>query len=237
MQMKLFLAADDIAMSLEVCPETWTAQKILRLHIHMFFKSTSSYLRFRPSTFLDLEGSAACMTSNVTAHSPGGRAKCSWSGFFYCCLLEKKGTVFTLATKAPFTKFLVSPSWILNLVQGDKLDTRVARQLLVKCVSASRHVKELEQYEMEPEKDAVKEAMEEAHILLSRQMKKQKMYGGDVGGLRDLTPSDEPTAAMYSFLFLVLGINVGNACSCLCQLRQSCGRGDVGPVADIRLGS
>ena len=176
MQMKLFLAADDIAMSLEVCPETWTAQKILRLHIHMFFKSTSSYLRFRPSTFLDLEGSAACMTSNVTAQSPGGRAKCSWSGFFYCCLLEKKGTVFTLATKAPFTKFLVSPNWILNLVQGDKLDTRVARQLLVKCVSASRHVKELEQYEMELEKDAVKEAMEEAEILLSRQMKKQKMY-------------------------------------------------------------
>ena len=52
MQMKLFLAADDIAMSLEVCPETWTAQKILRLHIHMFFKSNSSFLRFRPKATL-----------------------------------------------------------------------------------------------------------------------------------------------------------------------------------------
>ena len=58
-----------------------------------------------------------------------------------------------------------------------------------------------------------------------------------MGGLRDLTPSVEPTAAMYSFLFLVLGINVGNACSCLCQLRQSCGGGGVRPVADCRLGS
>ena len=64
----------------------------------------------------------------------------------------------------------------MSLVQADKLDTKAARALLVKCVSASRHLKELEQYEMELEKDAVKEAMEEAEILLSRQMKKQKMY-------------------------------------------------------------
>ena len=176
MKFKPFLGADDVAMSLEVCPETWSVHNTLRLHIHMFFKSNCSRLRFRQTPLLDFEGSSCIMSSNVSGNSASGRAKSSWSGFFYCCLMEKKGTVFTLATKAPFTKFLVSPSWIMNLVQGDKLDTRAARQLLVRCVSASRHVKELEQYEMELEKDAVKEAMVEAQMLLSRQLKKQKLY-------------------------------------------------------------
>ena len=178
MRMKLLVGADDVAMSLEVCPETWTENSILRLHIHMFFKSNSSYIRCRACPAFDFEGGTAVSSTHINGLASGGicRHKASWSGFFYCCLMEKKGTVFTLATKAPFTKFLVSPSWIMSLVQAEKLEPRAARTLLVRCVSASRHLKELEQYDMELEKNAVKEAMEEAQILLSRSMRKQKFY-------------------------------------------------------------
>ena len=178
MKMRMSIGAEDVAMSLEVCPETWTESSILRLHIHMFFKSSAEWLKFRPSPFFDFEGSSCVYSRDITSLSSGSlaRSKASWSGFFYCCLMDKKGTVFTLATKAPFSKFLVAPSWIMSLVQADKLSIKAARELLVRCVSASRHVKELEQYEMELEKDAVKEAMAEAQILLSRQLKKQKLY-------------------------------------------------------------
>ena len=174
MKLKMLVGADDVAMCLEVCPETWAEESILRLHIHMFFKSAASYFRVQKCATFDFEGSAAVMSNDITGAVSKQRQ--TWSGFFYCCLADKKGTVFSLATKAPFTKFLVSPSWIMSLVQSGKLETRVARELLVKCVSASRWVKELEQYELELEKDAVKEAIEQAQILLTRQMKKQKFY-------------------------------------------------------------
>ena len=196
MKMQMLVGADDVAMCLEVCPETWTEQKILRLHIHMFFKSAASYLRVKKCASFDFEGCPAMLSADFTAN--GSKNRASWSGFFYCCLLDKKGTVFSLATKAPFTKFLVSPSWIMSLVQSGKLDTRVARELLVKCVSASRWVKELEQYELELEKDAVKEAMEEAQILLTRQMKKQKFYDKVADWLSQFE------VAQHRYKFLVL---------------------------------
>ena len=37
--------------------------------------------------------------------------------FFYCCICDKTGTVFSQATKVPFKGCLVQPNWILNLVQ------------------------------------------------------------------------------------------------------------------------
>ena len=38
-------AARDVAVSLEVCPDTWRLQKVMRLHAHMFLKSTTDNLR------------------------------------------------------------------------------------------------------------------------------------------------------------------------------------------------
>ena len=80
------------------------------------------------------------------------------------------------ATKQPFTGFLVNPQWIMNLVQADKLSVTNAHNLLVRCVNGSRHIKELQAYDEEMEKIAVKEAQVEAERLLGRILKEQKHY-------------------------------------------------------------
>ena len=84
--------------------------------------------------------------------------------------------VLTEATKQPFTGLLVNPQWIMNLVQADKLDVANAHDLLVKCVNGSRHIKELQAYDEEMERVAVKEAQMEAERLLGKTLKEQKHY-------------------------------------------------------------
>ena len=98
-------------------------------------------------------------------------SRMSWPGFFYCCLHDKIGTVFPEATKVPFKGFLVNPNWILNLVQSQKLESDVAKLLLVQCINASRHLKELETHANYVEELRVKEAQEEANRLLHRTLR------------------------------------------------------------------
>ena len=189
--------AADVAVCLEVCPDTYELQRMLRLHVHMFLKTSGEALKLKHANFYDFEG---CRTHAAT--QIGGissmKAINNWCGFFYCCIKEKKGTVFTEATKTPFTKFLVNPAWIMSLVQGGKLATEPARNLLVRCVNASRHVKELEQHEQELEKEAVKQAMAEAERLLSQRLKKQEVFAEAEAFVRQF---DE---ALHRYKFLVL---------------------------------
>ena len=84
--------------------------------------------------------------------------------------------MFAEATKQPFSGFLVNPQWIMNLVQADKLDIASAHGLLVKCVNAARHIKDLQAYDQENEKLAVKQAVAEAERLLGGSLKEQKQY-------------------------------------------------------------
>ena len=52
----------------------------------------------------------------------------------------------------------MNPTWIMNLLQAEKLERDTARALLVQCVGASRHVRELDLHEAELEKVAVQNA-------------------------------------------------------------------------------
>ena len=167
--------AEDVAICLEVCPETLELQKIVRLHVHALIRSSGQQLAVQHLWKFDL--------GEVPVHLSAGikgvnctRARAQWSGFLYCCLKEKKGTVLAEATKQPFTGFLVNPQWIMNLVQADKLDIANAHDLLVKCVNASRHIKELQAYDQEMEKIAVKQAVAVAERLLGGTLKEQKQY-------------------------------------------------------------
>ena len=92
----------------------------------------------------------------------GIRGRAQWSGFLYCCLRQKKGTVLAEATRQPFLGFLVNPQWIMNLVQANKLDVASAHDLLVQCVNGSRHIKDLQAYDQEMEKLAVRRAVLDA---------------------------------------------------------------------------
>ena len=194
---KTLAAADDVAVCLEVCPETYELEKKIRLHIHLFCKSSVSPLCVRHMNFFSFEGCMAHASGQIGGLATT-KARSSWSGFFYCCLKDKKGTVFTQATKAPFTKFLVNPAWIMSLVQASKLASGAARELLVRCVNASRHLKELELHEAELEKEAVSQAMAEAERLLSTRLKKQKCYEQVQAFL------DQFQEPMHRYKFLVL---------------------------------
>ena len=124
---------EDVAICLEVCPETLELQNIVRLHVHALIRSSSQQLAVRHLAKFDLQEVPAHLSTGIRGVDCNrGRAK--WSGFLYCCLKDKKGTVLAEATKQPFTGFLVNPQWIMNLVQAGKLDAAIAHDLVVKCV-------------------------------------------------------------------------------------------------------
>ena len=166
---------EDVAICLEVCPETLELQKIVRLHVHALVRSSHQQLALQHLWKFDYESIPAHLSHGVRGVQ-STRARAQWSGFLYCCLKEKKGTVLAEATKQPFTGFLVNPQWIMNLVQADKLSVTNAHNLLVRCVNGSRHIKELQAYDEEMEKQAVKEGVAEAERLLGGSLKEQKQY-------------------------------------------------------------
>ena len=229
--------AHDVAVCMEVCPETYELQTRLRLHVHMFLKTNADALRLKHLDFFSFTGSPAHVSTQIGG-MPVARGRRCWCGFFYCCLLEKRGTVFTNATKAPFTKFLVNPAWIMSLVQSGKLSASVARELLVKCVNASRHVKELEEHEREMEKKAVQVAMLEANRLLSNTLKEQKSFHEAEIFLRQF----ETPLHRYKFLVLSGPSRVGKTAFArtLCDegkevLEVNCASGDEPNLRAYRL--
>ena len=234
---KQLSAADDVAVCMEVCPETYELQKALRLHIHLFLKSNGMPLRLKNMSRFEFEGCSTHVSTQIGGLSTT-KGRSSWSGFFYCCIKEKRGTLFSEATKTPFTKFLVNPNWIMSLVQASKLPTSAAREFLVKCVNASRHVKELELHEQELEKKAVQEAMAEAERSLSQQIEKQKSYERVVIFLKQF---QEPLHR-YKFLVLAGPSKVGKTAFArsLCDAGQevlevNCASGDEPNLRAYRL--
>ena len=177
--------------------QTLELQNIVRLHVHALIRSSSQQLAVRHLGKFDLEKVPAHLSTGIRGVDCNrGRAK--WSGFLYCCLKDKKSTVFAEATKQPFTGFLVNPQWIVNLVQAHKLDVSIAHDFLVKCVNGSKHIKDLQAYDQEMEKIAVKQAVKEAERLLGATLKEQKRYPLVQAFLNQFKK------AMHRYRFLVL---------------------------------
>ena len=168
--------AADVAKCLEVCPDTFRLQGVVRLHIHMFLKSNLEDLALKHLPFYSFKGVHPHASATIGGVACGNAGRASWSGFFYCCVEDKLGTVFCEASKSPFKGFLVNPTWILNLFQSQKVTCVVARRLLVQCVNASRHRAELDSYEAALEKLAVEQAAADAAEQLKTVLREQKTY-------------------------------------------------------------
>ena len=166
----------DVAVCLEVCPDTWETKGGVQLHGHAFLKASTGELRAKNLSTFEFQATKPHLSQTVGGVLCSSTSRTSWAGFFYCCILEKSGTLFSEASKLPFKGFLVQPNWILNLVQSRKLEIDIARTLLVQCVNASRHVKELEAHERHLEEEAVQKAQAEAYRLLGATLKQQKTY-------------------------------------------------------------
>ena len=173
---KRLAGGSDVAVCLEICPDTWTERKELKLHVHAFIKSNASDVCIKDLGAFSFAGVVPFTAGSIGGVNVGGNGRSAWSGFFYCSISEKVGTVFSEATKVPFKGFLVNPTWIMNLVQARKLDKDVAKALLVQCANASRHIRELEMHDVHLEEEAVKREQERAYRLLASSLKPQKTY-------------------------------------------------------------
>ena len=170
-----FCGGSDVAISLEICPDTWEQQQVVRLHVHCFVLSVTGHMTVKINHLFHLFDTAP----NVSGTDPEGnsvKGRNLWSGFFYCCLPMKKGTVCCDSTEAPFQGFRVIPNWIMCYLQGGKLLRVDARKLLVRCGSATRLINEIDKTDMELEREAIVRAQAEANRALGAIEKPVKSY-------------------------------------------------------------
>ena len=163
------LSGAHFAVCLELCPDTLAHHGTVRLHMHLFLKSNAGLAMKVPAmSELCFDGARP----NQAAYQQGlTRVDKGWSGFFYCCV-DKIGQVWNKSSRRPFKDFLVQSSWVMNLLQGEKITHAVARALVVRtCSNVTRQVAELDVLEREHELELVQKAQAEAIRVLSRDLK------------------------------------------------------------------
>ena len=162
------LSGAHFAVSFELCPDTLAHHGTVRLHMHLFLKSNAGLTMKVPAmSELCFDGARP----NQAAYQQGlTRVDKGWSGFFYCCV-DKIGQVWKKSSRRPFKDFLVQSSWVMNLLQGEKITHAVARALVVRtCSNVTRQVAELDVLEREHELELVQKAQAEAIRVLSRDL-------------------------------------------------------------------
>ena len=117
-QLRRRVGAQDVAVALEVCPETFEKKRIVRLHIHSFLRGAAR-LSLPPLVALAFDG-AVPVLATVVGGMPIQRKSNTWSGYFYCVVEPKVGRIFSHGNRRPFKDFLVDNKWIFNLLQAEK---------------------------------------------------------------------------------------------------------------------
>ena len=80
--------AQDVAVCMEVCPETWEAQREVRLHTHTFLKSSEAPLRARNLAAFEHKCVKPHMSFTIGGAPVTSNSKTSWAGF--CLLLHRR---------------------------------------------------------------------------------------------------------------------------------------------------
>jgi hypothetical protein len=117
------------AVSLEVCRQTWCEEGILRLHVHACFRAPEG--RRLSRRFFG----AAAFRGCLPYYSPtalGARVRGTHCAAMYYVLAPKLGVLFAHGTQRPFTGFVVSPTWVMVLLQQEKIAVKVAREQIVR---------------------------------------------------------------------------------------------------------
>jgi len=75
--------------------------------------------------------------------------------------------MWSFSTRLPFKDYLVQGSWIVNLLQSQKLSLETARELLGRtCNSQARFAREIQFLEQQEEKAAIHRMIQEAEEAL-----------------------------------------------------------------------
>jgi len=191
------VAAQDAALCLEVCPETFEKQRICRLHLHAYLRH-SVRLRLPPSGQMEIDAALPQM-STVVGGMAMSRKSNSWSGYFYC-VVEKVGQLWSAGTRRPFNDFLVNGTWIMNLLQASKIEPAYARELVLKCASgARRFLDEIGLAERELERKQVQTAKRIALSVLEPAAKPFKTFAA----IEEWKAQYRAVRWRYKFLVLV----------------------------------
>ena len=120
--------ADVWCACLEVCLQTYSAQGVVRVHAHVFFRSASR-MHVRSQDFFKWQGSMP--HSNASVMGVAGRKFQSGNAGLYYLQVPKLGSLHSVGNVAPFRDYLVSGEWVFNLLQAEKIDCETARRQLI----------------------------------------------------------------------------------------------------------
>ena len=153
------LHAPSWACCLEICLKTFEEQKQVRLHLHLYLKSEVQQLRCESARKLRFKYSDPHMKDTLWGKRV---AKANWAGAYYC-LAPKRGSVFTHGTIRRFLDFPVDPSWVFNMIEGEKIDYQEAKSELVKCGKGlARRMADLECWHTQKQESLVVDMVKKA---------------------------------------------------------------------------
>ena len=198
------LDVTDLAWSLELCTETLHVEHTVRLHMHLFLRS-SGRIKVEHASQLRFLGSDPHRSDLVMGASRPTRGGNGNAGLYYI-QCPKKGMVLSGGTVMPFRDYLVSGEWVMNLVQGKKMTYECARQEMVKSAkNLCRLLPCLDRWHLETRRLAMRSTMTSVQESLAANRAPFK----SIDVVNEWIQSHECIAMRYKFLVLVGGSGLG----------------------------
>ena len=163
-------AAEHYAVCLEICPGT-LQEGALRVHVHLALVSSSATLDLS-SKKGELLGSVGI--SKQSSSSKKGRA--GMQSTIYYVMAPKIGQVWSSASSQPYKDFTVNAEWTWNLLQGEKVTAKAAREEFVRGKkNLSRHLMNLDVYMAELAARVTAAKITERNVHIQKQKKALKV--------------------------------------------------------------
>ena len=163
------LHAPSWASCLEICLKTFEEQQQVRVHLHLFLKSEVQQLRCTCARKLQFKYSDPHVKDTLWGKKV---ARANWAGAYYC-LAPKRGSVFRHGTIRSFIDFPIDPSWIFNMIEGEKIDYHAARGELIQCGKGLvRRLADLDAWHKAKQERLVEEMVSKAQASSRAQLQK-----------------------------------------------------------------
>jgi len=164
-QLKNSLLCSDVSCCLEVCTTTLKEQMKVKCHIHIWLRCCKR-IWVKDASKLVFHGQGPNM-SGVMGGIVRETRQSSFQGMLYTSSL-KLGSVFSYSTKEPFTGYLVQPSWLMNMLQGQKITFDTCKEAVVKtCQNVGRYLKDLEVVEQNHRMKEIEEEVARVQRVLA----------------------------------------------------------------------
>jgi len=169
------LHLDHHAVSLEMCARTWAQQGVVRVHLHAFLVCRGG-LRLRNTDSWRFGGSRPFRSNEyVCAGARGRNVRAGEHGGLYYLQAPKQGSLLQAGTLAPFTDFVVNPTWITVLWQTGKFTSAVCcEQYTLAKKDVKRNVQNvLDQEALQREQD-LRRCLHAAQAQIQQQLRPRK---------------------------------------------------------------